>query len=77
MTTKDRVLSSFLEHRLFKEKYKISNSELPKNFQEALNSKYSIIKAIALIIDGIETKTPVSDSNLKRQITSFLNQETS
>lgn len=73
MTTKDRVLLSFLEHELITEKYKINKSELPKNLPEALDSKHTIIKAIALIIDGIETKTPISDIALRKQITAFLN----
>lgn len=77
MTTKDRVLSSFLEHSLLKEKYKIDKSELPKNLQEALKSKHTIIKAIARIIDEIETATPITDETLRRKIIAFLNEEAS
>lgn len=77
MTTKDRVLSSFLEHSLLTEKYKISKSELPKNLREAHNSKHTIIKAIARIIDEIETATPITDESLRKKIIAFLNEEAS
>ena len=77
MTTKDRVLLSFLEHDLITEKYKISKSDMPKSFHEAAKSEHTIIKAIALIIDEIETTTPRTDESLRKKVTAFLNEATS
>jgi hypothetical protein len=77
MTTKDRVLSSFLEHSLISEKYNINNSDIPKNLREALKSEHTVIKAIALIIDEMETAPAKSDESLRRKIIAFLNEATS
>ena len=72
MGRKESIFTSFINHELIVEKYNISKGELPQNLSEGLKSNYSIIKAIALIVDKTEKK-PVSDKALYGQITQFLN----
>ena len=75
MARKDEIYNSFLNHELIKEKYGINKEALPKNLKEGLNSKYAIIKALALIVEDIESHNPSSDKSLYSKITQFLNKE--
>ncbi len=74
MARKDDILRSFLTHELLESKYDIKKEELPSSIREALNSDKSIIKAIALIVEGLDGSTPVTDSVLRNQVTQFLNE---
>jgi hypothetical protein len=74
MARKDDILRSFLTHELLESKYGVKKEELPSSIREALNSDKSIIKAIALIVDGLDGSTPVTDSVLRNQVTQFLNE---
>lgn len=74
MAKKDDILTSFLTHDLLKSKYQLKQEELPKTVREALNSDKPIIKAIALIIEGLDGTTPVTDSVLRNQVIQFLNE---
>lgn len=74
MARKDDILRSFLTHELLESKYDIKKDELPSSIREALNSDKSIIKAIALIVEGLDGSTPVTDSVLRNQVTQFLNE---
>ena len=74
MAKKDDILKSFLTHELLEDKYEFNKEELPSTIREALNSDKSIIKAIALIIEGLESNSPVTDSVLRNQVTQFLNE---
>jgi hypothetical protein len=74
MAKKDELLLSFLQHELIAEKYKVDKDALPRSLRDALNSDVPIIKAIALIIEGLESTPPSTDNTLRNQITQFLNE---
>lgn len=74
MARKDDILKSFLTHELLESKYEFKKEELPTTVREALNSDKPIIKAIALIVEGLDGTSPVTDSVLRNQVTQFLNE---
>jgi hypothetical protein len=74
MARKDEILNSFLQHVLIVRKYEVASVDLPSTLREALNSDIPIIKAIALIVDGLESSPPITDAALRNQITQFLNE---
>lgn len=74
MARKDEILSSFLKHEMLKEKYELKKSDIPSTVREALNSDKPIVKAIALIVDGLESPIQITDAALRNQITQFLNE---
>jgi len=74
MARKDDILKSFLTHELLESKYELKKEELPSTVREALNSDRPIIKAIALIVEGLDGTSPVTDSVLRNQVTQFLNE---
>lgn len=76
MARKDDIFVSFIKHELISEKYNISENDLPHNLKEGLNSKHTIIKAIALIVENTESLNPSSEKALYGQITQFLNEAT-
>ena len=75
MARKDDILKSFLTHELLETKYQLKKEDLPTTIRDAINSNIPIIKAIALIIDGLEVFPPVTDSVLRNQVTQLLNNE--
>jgi hypothetical protein len=74
MARKDDILKSFLTHQLLESKYELNKEELPSTIREALNSDIPIIKAIALIVEGLDGYSPVTDTVLRNQVTQFLNE---
>jgi hypothetical protein len=74
MARKDDILKSFLTHELLESKYELKKDELPSSIREALNSDKPIIKAIALIVEGLDGTSPVTDPVLRNQVTQFLNE---
>jgi len=74
MARKDDILKSFLTHELLESKYELKKEELPSTIREALNSDSPIIKAIALIVEGLDGNSAVTDSVLRNQVTQFLNE---
>jgi len=74
MARKDDILKSFLTHQLLESKYELKKEELPTTIREAINSDIPIIKAIALIVEGLDGNLPVTDSVLRNQVTQFLNE---
>lgn len=74
MARKDDILKSFLTHELLENKYDLVRNELPSTIREALNSNKPIIKAIALIVEGLDGTSTVTDSVLRNQVTQFLNE---
>lgn len=75
MARKDDILKSFLNHELLESKYGIKKDELPSTVREALNLDKPIIKAIALIVEGLDGTSPVTDTVLRNQVTQYLNNE--
>jgi hypothetical protein len=74
MARKDDILKTFLSHELLENKYELELEDLPKTVREALKSDIPIVKAIALIVEGLEGTSPVTDSVLRNQVTQFLNE---
>lgn len=74
MARKDTILKSFLNHDLLKSKYELDKTDLPTTVREALDSDKPIVKAIALIVEGLDGTSPVTDSVLRNQVTQFLNE---
>jgi len=74
MARKDDLLNSFLEHKLINQKYQLDVGELPKTVREALKSEIPIVKAIAIIIDSLESSEAITDNTLRNTITQFLNE---
>ena len=74
MARKDTILKSFLTHDLLESKYEFDKVDLPSTVREALSSDKPIIKAIALIVEGLDGTSPVTDSVLRNQVTQFLNE---
>ncbi|PKQ45957.1 hypothetical protein [Confluentibacter flavum] len=73
MARKDDILKSFLTHELLESKYELKKEELPNTVREALNSDKPIVKAIALIVEGLEKSPTASDNELRNSVLQFLN----
>jgi hypothetical protein len=73
MARKDDILKSFLTHELLESKYELKKEDMPSTVREALNSEKVIIKAIALIVEGLDGTSPVTDKVLREQLTTYLN----
>ena len=74
MARKDDILKSFLKHELLETEYELNKEDFPSTVREALESDNPIIKAIGLIIEGLDGTSPVTDSVLRNQVTQFLNE---
>lgn len=74
MARKDDILQSFLSHNLIKDKYELEEKDLPKTVRDALNSEVPIIKAIALIVENLESASSITDNALRNLITQYLNE---
>ncbi|MEM9884451.1 MAG: hypothetical protein AAF849_01060 [Bacteroidota bacterium] len=74
MLKRNKILQSFLEHKIIEEKYNISKDGLPQKVFDAQKSEEAIIKVIALIIDEKEKRLPTEDKQLYRTITQYLNE---
>jgi hypothetical protein len=73
MARKDEIFKTFLSHDLLKEKYSLTEKDLPNTVVEGLQSDIPIIKSIALIIQNSETPNAVADSALRNIVTTYLN----
>ena len=75
MARKDEILSSFLRHEMLSTKYLLKQKDIPTTVREALNSDIPIVKAIALVVEGLESQTPISDPALNTQIRQYLQEK--
>lgn len=73
MARRDDILRSFLQHELLKNKYKLSENDLPNTVSEAINSEHPIVHVLGLIVDGLEHEQPCTDAVLRNTITQYLN----
>lgn len=74
MARKDEIMCSFFKHEMLTSKYELKKSDIPSTVRDGLKSDFPIIKAITLIIDGLESSVPITDVALRNQITQFLNE---
>lgn len=73
MARKDDILKSFLNHELLESNYELKKEALPSTVREALNSDIPIVKAIALIVEGLEKSPTATDNELRNSVLQFLN----
>ena len=73
MARKDEIFQNFLGHNLLREKYNLSENSIPKSVAEGLQSNVPIIKSLALIVQNLESPTPVNDGSLRNIVTTYLN----
>ena len=73
MARKDDILKNFLTHELLDNKYQLKIEELPSTVREALNSDIPIVKAVALIVEGLEKSPTATDNELRNSVLQFLN----
>ncbi|KOY84522.1 hypothetical protein AD998_20215 [bacterium 336/3] len=73
MARKDDILKSFLTHELLENKYELKQEDLPKTVREALDSDIPIVKALALIVEGLEKSPTATDNELRNSVLQFLN----
>ena len=73
MARKDNILQTFLSHELFELEYSISEQDKQLSVREALQSDKPIVKALAIIIDGLEKQPPETDNTLRKQVLQYLN----
>lgn len=73
MARKDDILKSFLSHELLESKYHLKTEVLPTTIRDAMNSDIAIVKAIAIIIDGLEKPLTATDNELRNRVLQFLN----
>jgi hypothetical protein len=73
MARKDDILKSFLTHELLESKYELKKEKLPSTVREALNSDIPIVKAVAIIVEGLEKSPIATDNELRNSVLQFLN----
>lgn len=73
MARKDDILKSFLTHELLEKKYQLKKEKLPSNVRDALNSDIPIVKAVALIVEGLEKSPTATENELRNSVLHFLN----
>ncbi len=74
MARKDDIFQSFMQHEMLHEQYELSQDYLPHTVLEALDSDIPIVKAIALIVENLESPHSITDSALRNLITQYLNE---
>ena len=73
MARKDDILKNFLTHELILNKYQLKPEELPSTVRDALNSDNPIVKAVSLIVEGLEKSPTATDNELRTSVLQFLN----
>jgi len=71
MKRSDKIFRTFLQDEIIKEKYEINLEEYP-TVNKALESENPIVKAIALIITGLESDN-MADKDIHTQVVNYLN----
>ena len=73
MSRKDNVFNTFMNHALLKEKYDLTDGDLQIPLNKAIHSEIPIVKAIALLVTEMESKSAPTDATLKNMISQYLN----
>lgn len=71
---KNQIFRKFINHRLIKEKYELSENDIPNNITSGLASSKPIIKTIAILVDELEDNNGINDVSLYRKIQIYLHQ---
>lgn len=73
---KNKILKKFISHELIREKYRLEETDIPNNVTRALVSEIPIIRAIAILVDELESNQGINDISLYNKINIYLNQNT-
>jgi hypothetical protein len=71
---KNQIFKKFMRHTLIKEKYKLSEIDIPNNITSALTSPIPIVKTIAILVKELEDNPGINDVSLYNKISIYLNQ---
>lgn len=72
MAREDKILKVFLSDPLLKEKYEVDSEEFT-NVEIASHSKVPIVRAIAMIISGLNPDNEMNEKAIYQQVISYLN----
>lgn len=75
MLREDKILKSFLSDSIITDKYEI-DPEMYQTIDEALASPEPIVKAIAMIIRGMDHSSSMNEKTLYQQVVNYLNKAT-
>jgi hypothetical protein len=70
---RDLIVESFLSHELLKTKYELNDDKIPKNLSDALKSNVPIVKAIALIVEKLESAPNTTENEMRNIVLQYLN----
>jgi hypothetical protein len=73
---KNKIFKKFISHELIREKYRLEETDIPNNLTRALVSEIPIIRAIAILVDELESNQGINDISLYNKINIYLNQNT-
>jgi hypothetical protein len=73
---KNKIFKKFISHELIREKYRLEETDIPNNVTRALVSEIPIIRAIAILVDELESNQGINDISLYNKINIYLNQNT-
>lgn len=70
---KNQIFKKFMRHTLIKEKYELSEIDIPNNITSALNSAIPIVKTIATLVKELEDNPGINNLSLYNKINIDLN----
>jgi hypothetical protein len=73
MANKDKIFESFLNHGILESNYGVKKEQTEITINEGLNSDIRIIKAIALIVAGLEKSPTATNNELSQSVLQYLN----
>jgi hypothetical protein len=73
---KNKIFKKFISHELIREKYRIEDMDIPNNVTRALVSEIPIIRAIAILVDELESNQGINNISLYNKINIYLQQNT-
>ncbi|MBE7689477.1 hypothetical protein [Tenacibaculum piscium] len=71
---RSKIFRKFISHELIIDKYGINKVDIPNNLTKALVSEVPIIKAIAILVNELESNPGMNDVALYNKINIYLNQ---
>ncbi|MCG8804142.1 hypothetical protein G1K75_00485 [Tenacibaculum finnmarkense] len=71
---RSKIFRKFISHELITEKYGVKKEDIPNNLTKALVSEVPIIKAIAILVNELESNPGMNDVALYNKINIYLNQ---
>jgi hypothetical protein len=75
MANKDKIFESFLNHEILERNYGVRKEQSQITVNDGLNSDIRIVKAIALIVNGMEKSPTATNNELSQSVLHYLNTE--